>query len=295
MADSDAEELSVGSPSPVPGNRGKHAGYNVMNSDEDRSSSFSTPPPRSKNDLVDVTSDNSNGTSQKVATCALCKNHRIASALRGHKRYCPFRECPCDLCNGTRRRQKINAQQVATRRARALDEERKKKGLPVPVNQQPTGSPPPLHRSTSPASSWNPSIVSGIVSGGTEYKSKARSSLAMDKVRRDPYPTAPPPPPPPPPPFIPTISNSSGDQVARIQVDGSDRSVFGLQSYFHHLNLDPSRYFPLYTHEHIQRDFPIIHRNPFPLDLQSHVRDSVIKGPYPSIHPHPSMYHNHPY
>ena len=295
MADNDAEELSVGSPSPVPGNRDKHAGYNVMNSDEDRSSGFSTPPPRSKNDLVDLISDNSNGTSQhRHPICALCKNHGQVTPLKSHKRYCPFRECPCNLCNGTKKKQKINAQQVALRRRQALDEERRKRGLPVPVNQ-PTGSPPPLHRSTSPASSWNPSIVSGIVSGGTEYKSKARSSLAMDKVRRDPYPTAPPPPPPPPPPFIPTISNSSGDQVARIQVDGSDRSVFGLQSYFHHLNLDPSRYFPLYTHEHIQRDFPIIHRNPFPLDLQSHVRDSVIKGPYPSIHPHPSMYHNHPY
>ena len=108
MADNDAEELSVGSPSPVPGNRDKHAGYNVMNSDEDRSSGFSTPPPRSKNDLVDVTSDNSNGTSQhRHPICALCKNHGQVTPLKSHKRYCPFRECPCNLCNGTKKKQKI--------------------------------------------------------------------------------------------------------------------------------------------------------------------------------------------
>lgn len=56
-------------------------------------------------------------------TCALCKNHRISSPLKGHKRYCPFGRCQCELCRVTRRKQKLNASQVAIRRAIQQDKE----------------------------------------------------------------------------------------------------------------------------------------------------------------------------
>lgn len=56
-------------------------------------------------------------------TCALCKNHGLASSLKGHKRYCPYGKCGCESCRVTRRKQKINADQVSKRRAFQQDRE----------------------------------------------------------------------------------------------------------------------------------------------------------------------------
>lgn len=69
-----------------------------------------------------------NGNPTKDATsrnpsCALCKNHRVNSVLKGHKRYCNFSSCPCHLCRVTRKKQKINASQVSSRRALQQDKE----------------------------------------------------------------------------------------------------------------------------------------------------------------------------
>lgn len=128
MADSDAEELSVGVPSPV----SEYRPYTrAIDGDEDGSSGFSTPS-RSRNDgndMLDAASGNSNSISQRHPTCALCKNHQTISTLKGHKRYCPWRSCLCELCYGTNKKRKINAEQVASRRAQAQDEELRKKGI----------------------------------------------------------------------------------------------------------------------------------------------------------------------
>nr|BAM33612.1 doublesex2 [Ceriodaphnia dubia] len=77
------------------------------------------------------------GTSCRNPTCALCKNHGINSALKGHKRYCPFGRCGCDLCRVTRKKQKINASQVASRRAQQQDREL---GIERPTMQASTSS-----------------------------------------------------------------------------------------------------------------------------------------------------------
>ena len=53
-------------------------------------------------------------------TYALCKNHQKISKLKGRKRYCPWRECSCELCHETNKKRNTNAQQVASRRAEAL-------------------------------------------------------------------------------------------------------------------------------------------------------------------------------
>ena len=145
MADSDAEELSVGAPSPVP-NQNNHQLNNYRESDEGRSSGFSTPSSQNRNDVT--RGESRNGASQRHPTCALCKNHQQISKLKGHKRYCPWRKCRCQLCYGTNKKRDINAKQVASRRAQAQDEELVKKGI-LPSFPRSTDSPQP---STSSAS-----------------------------------------------------------------------------------------------------------------------------------------------
>nr|AIL86779.1 doublesex 1 [Daphnia carinata] len=128
MSDSDAEELSVGAPSPISAKERHHHGSNMIIMDGDEEGSSSVSSFRIRNEGVDTIND-SNGASQRHPTCALCKNHQTISTLKGHKRYCPWRQCMCELCYGTNKKRKINAEQVALRRAQAQDEELRKKGI----------------------------------------------------------------------------------------------------------------------------------------------------------------------